>query len=111
MSILAVRHLAEQRIKYDAIIAYDDLVAIGAIKFLGQNGITIPNDVAIIGFDNLPQAEYSIPALSSLDQPVGAIGQRSVELLLKHLSQQKEIEYVNMMPTLITRESTKTAII
>ncbi|MFA6187460.1 MAG: LacI family DNA-binding transcriptional regulator [Phycisphaerae bacterium] len=105
---LVVRHLAEQRIKYDAIIAYDDLVAIGAIKFLGQNGVAIPNDVAIIGFDNLPQAEYSIPALSSLEQPVGAIGQRSVELLLKHLSQQKEIEHVNMMPILITRESTKT---
>jgi LacI family transcriptional regulator len=104
---LAIKSLAEQKIKYDAIIAYDDLVAIGAIKFLGQNGVAIPNDVAVIGFDNLPQAEYSIPSLSSLEQPAGVIGQRSVELLVKHLSQQNEIEHIHMMPTLVPRESTK----
>lgn len=104
---LAAERLFEQKIQFDAIIAYDDLVAIGAMKFLHQNNIRIPGNVSIIGFDNLPQAEYSTPSLTSLEQPAHAIGQRSVELLIKHLSKESEIEHIHMIPTLIPRESTK----
>ncbi|OQA03197.1 MAG: HTH-type transcriptional regulator DegA [Planctomycetes bacterium ADurb.Bin401] len=106
---LAIKQLFEQEVKCDGIIAYDDLVAIGAIKFLHQNGINIPNDIAVVGFDNLPQAEYSTPPITSLEQPAQAIGQRSVELLVKHLAQENKIEHVHMIPALIPRESTSTS--
>ncbi|HBG26901.1 MAG: hypothetical protein A2Y10_10480 [Planctomycetes bacterium GWF2_41_51] len=104
---LALKKIFEQNIKIDAVIAYDDLVAIGAIKFLNENSVNIPNDVAVVGFDNLPQAEYSTPSLTSLYQPAQAIGQRSVELLVKHLEHENKIEHVHMMPVLVPRESTQ----
>ncbi|MBN2375132.1 MAG: LacI family DNA-binding transcriptional regulator [Sedimentisphaerales bacterium] len=98
--------LHERKIKYDAIIAYDDLVAIGAIKWFTDHNIKAPADVMVMGFDNLPQAEYAIPSLTSLDQPTEAIGRKSVELLKSHLENRSPIEHVHLSPSLVIRDST-----
>ena len=59
----------------------DDLVAVGAIKWFMEHNINVPADIKVMGFDNLPQSEYSIPPLTSLEQPCATIGRKSVELL------------------------------
>ena len=93
--------------KFDAIVTYDDLVAIGAMRWLNEHGISIPNDVAIIGFDNLPQCEYTIPSLSSIAQPVELLANKCVELLVSHLKSNNISEHVLLTPSLVIRESTR----
>ena len=56
--------------KFSALIASNDDMAIGAIKQLNKFGLTVPNDVSVIGFDNVPTAEFLNPALSSVKEPV-----------------------------------------
>ena len=93
--------------KFDAIVAYDDLVAIGAMRWLNEHGISIPNDVAIIGFDNLPQCEYATPSLSSIEQPVELVGKKGVELLESYLENNGKPEHALLTPLLVVRESTR----
>ncbi len=103
----AAKMLSRNKRRFDAIVAYDDLVAIGAIKWLVDHGIVVPDDVAVIGFDNQPQCEYAIPSLSSIEQPVEAIGRKSVELLESNLKTPGSQEHVLLKPFLVVRGSTK----
>lgn len=103
----AAKMLSQNKQRFDAIMAYDDLVAIGAIKWLVDHGILVPDDVAVIGFDNQPQCEYAIPSLSSIEQPVEAIGRKSVELLQSNLKTLTVLEHVLLTPSLVIRGSTE----
>jgi DNA-binding LacI/PurR family transcriptional regulator len=78
----------------------------GAIKYLSDNGIHVPEDVAVVGFDNQPEAEYSIPPLTSIHQPVDEIGRKSVELMKRMLQQQAKPEHLHVSPQLMVRGST-----
>ncbi|MFV1966095.1 MAG: LacI family DNA-binding transcriptional regulator [Pirellulaceae bacterium] len=90
----------------DAVIAYDDPVAMGAIKYVSENGIRVPEDVAVVGFDNQPDARYAIPSLTSVHQPVDEIGRKSVEFMKKMLQEQAKPEHLYVSPQLIARTST-----
>jgi LacI family transcriptional regulator len=103
----AAKMLRRNKQRFDAIVAYDDLVAIGAIKWLIDHGIIVPDDVAVIGFDNQPQCEYAIPSLSSIEQPMEAIGRKSVELLQSNLRTPTAQEHVLLKPSLVVRGSTE----
>lgn len=101
------KELLEQRKpRIDAILAYDDPVAMGVIKYLSDNGIRVPDGIAVAGFDNQPEAEYSIPSLTSIHQPVDEIGRKSVELMKRMLQEQAKPEHLLVSPQLIVRRST-----
>ncbi|GEM_PF-1491170 len=107
LGYLGARQLLEKHLpRIDAIMAYDDPVAMGAIKYLSDNGIRVPEDVAVVGFDNQPEAEYSIPSLTSIHQPVDEIGRQSVELMKRMLQQQAQPEHLLVGPQLVARGST-----
>lgn len=63
------------------IVAGNDLIAINAIRFLAQHGIDVPGDVSITGFDDISWAKIVSPRLTTIAQPLAAIGTRAVELL------------------------------
>lgn len=65
----------------EAFIADNDLIALGAMRALQQRGLRIPEDIAIIGFDNIPLAEYAQPPLSSIEVPCENLGKSAVETL------------------------------
>lgn len=102
---------AEQLLKkypdIDAIIAYDDNVALGAVKYLSDISKKIPDDIAVAGFDNQPFSEYSIPSLTTVDQPTDVIGKTSVDLL-ENLITKREIseKHIYIEPFLVIRAST-----
>jgi len=104
---LSAQQLLTHDPSIDSIIAYDDNVALGAMKYIADNNLKIPNDIAVVGFDNQPQAEYSIPSLTSIDQPADEIGRKSV-LLLEHLISHEEVteKHISIDPSLIIRTST-----
>lgn len=67
---------------FTAIVAYNDLMAIGAMQALHQHGLRVPEDVSLIGFDNQPIARASIPCLTTMNYPVEEMARYAVELSL-----------------------------
>lgn len=92
----------------DAIIAYDDSVALGAMKWLTDHKYRVPQDIAIVGFDNSPQAEYLTPSLTSIAQPTETIAKKSVDILVNALLKKSMVEQIKVAPTLVVRDSTQT---
>jgi len=69
---------------FDAVFAHNDLSAIGAMQALLDNGRRIPQDVAVVGFDDIPQAAHSQPALTTVHQPLREMGEAAARTLLAH---------------------------
>ena len=78
----AARALLARGAAFDAIFAASDLIAMGAMRALTEAGKTIPGDVAIIGFDDIPAASLTNPPLSTIMQDLRAAGELLVEALL-----------------------------
>ncbi len=100
--------LAENR--PDAIFCANDTTALSAIIFLQENGIKVPEEVAIVGFSNEPFSQVVTPTISTIRQPGFLIGKKAAELIIKQInSNKKSVVYETIvMPTeLIIRESSK----
>ena len=69
----------------DAIFCVNDMVALGAIKKLKDNGYRVPEDVAVVGFTETRMAELVSPQLSSVKQPTYDMAKKAGELLLRHI--------------------------
>jgi len=101
----AHRWLADPRL--DGIFAASDVVAIGALRILRALGRAIPGDVAVIGFDDIPWAALTEPPLTTIRQPVDALGRRAVETLLARIAAPTSPPSHHRLPVdLITRAST-----
>lgn len=89
-----------------AVFAANDLMAIGALVTLQRSGLRVPNDISVIGFDNILQAATMIPALTTIEQPVNELGQATVRLLLNQIMKRTTEPKSLTIPTrLIERES------
>ncbi|MGB3908867.1 MAG: LacI family DNA-binding transcriptional regulator [Pseudolysinimonas sp.] len=78
----AMRNLLARGTSFDAIFALNDELALGALRVLGESGIRVPADVAIIGFDDVDEGRYSFPSLSTVDPGRREIARLAVETLL-----------------------------
>jgi DNA-binding LacI/PurR family transcriptional regulator len=85
---LAARALLERGKPFDAIFAASDLIAMGAMRALGEAGRSIPGDVAVVGFDDIPAASLTSPPLTTLMQDMKGAGELLVETLLGQLDEQ-----------------------
>ncbi|MCX6027623.1 MAG: LacI family DNA-binding transcriptional regulator [Chloroflexi bacterium] len=65
-----------------AIFAYNDIMAIGALRAAYQRGLRVPGDLSIVGFDDIPEAAFTCPSLTTISQPKSEMGRRGAELLL-----------------------------
>jgi LacI family transcriptional regulator len=81
----AVRRVLTGGRRFDAVFAHNDLSAAGAIKALRDAGLRVPQDVAVVGFDDLDVASHSDPMLTTVRQPFREMGERAAELLLDHV--------------------------
>ena len=96
---------------FTALMAYDDMTALGALRALKNKGLCVPEDCSVIGFDDVAQASLSVPSLSTVRQPMEAMGSMSVEMILeavKAVSQKREVPIVRrkIPAELVVREST-----
>jgi LacI family transcriptional regulator len=78
----AARAMLKLEPRPTAIFAANDAMAIGALSALREEGIAVPEDVAVAGFDDIPIARYVSPPLSSVHVPIAQLGERAMELLL-----------------------------
>lgn len=90
----------------EAIVCLHDLIAINAMRHATERGWTVPGDVAIVGFDDLPQAAASQPPLTSVHQPLMEAGARAVELLIRQLEGEELSAHHERLPCrLVVRRS------
>lgn len=101
----AVRALLETAIEFDSIFAASDLIAIGALRALAAAGLRVPEDVAIVGFDNQPAASMTNPPLTTLMQDLKAGGELLVETLLAQI-EDRPLDNRTIPAQLIARRST-----
>jgi LacI family transcriptional regulator len=89
-----------------AVIACNDLMALGAISAAQKRGLVVGRDVAITGFDDIPQAEHSHPSLTTVRQPIYDIGGQICDMLIKLIRGEELAErHVLLQPELVVRES------
>lgn len=90
-----------------AIFCFSDEMAIGAISAISQAGLSCPEDVSVVGFDDLPLARFFQPALTTIAQPKGQIGRQAVELLVNILrGAENSTRQITLPHELIVRRST-----
>ena len=91
-----------------AIFAFNDLMAMGALRVLGEHGLSVPDEMAVIGFDDIPISQYTTPALTTMRQPLEQMGSLAVDLLLQRIRSEDHYKarHVRLQPELIIRAST-----
>ena len=99
-----VRQLLSKGIEFDAIFGASDLIAIGAMRALKENGFTVPEQVAVAGFDDIAVASFTIPALTTAKQDTTLAGELLVENLIALINGEKP-ETTLMPTTLVVRKS------
>ena len=88
------------------LFAHNDLAAIGAMKVIRDVGLKVPDDISLIGFDNIKEGEYLDTPLTTVDQPKEEIGKRLVEVLLERIEHaEKPLQQIVLEAELIIRNS------
>lgn len=107
----ATRRLLERNAEFSAIFAFNDVSAVGAISALVDAGHSVPEDVSVIGFDDIALASVHRPALTTVRQPLHHMGVLAAEAVLKTLSQEPAARLaggqISVAPELVVRASTR----
>ena len=105
----AVKSLFEEMPKMDGLFVSNDQMALGVLHYCQQNNIKIPQDLAVIGFDDLAEGAYFSPPLSTTTHPLRELGSMAVRILLEQIGEKRTSEkhHEIVLPTkLVLREST-----
>ncbi|MEU1199089.1 LacI family DNA-binding transcriptional regulator [Streptomyces sp. NPDC005813] len=103
----AMARILDTGLQPDAVFAYNDLIALGAMRVLSERGLRIPQDVAVVGFDNVVEGRYGAVTLTSVSPDKAAIARMAVEAVLARLSgEQHEARRIHAGYSLVCREST-----
>jgi LacI family transcriptional regulator len=103
------RKILERNEPFTALFAFNDISAIGAIQALRESGRRVPEDVSVVGFDDIQSAAYQNPALTTVRQPLRQMGVTAAETLLARINSPKSAEYpaeIIVKPELIVRCTT-----
>lgn len=107
--VKATEELFERDVKFTAIITYNDEMAIGVMNALFDMGKNVPNDISVIGFDDLDIAQICRPALTTIRYPIVEMAEYATKLSLSLTSEEPEgFERTHLfMPTIVERKSVK----
>ncbi len=101
-----VENLQKNNVEFDAIFAGNDLMAIGAMDTLQKFGVNVPEDVSVIGCDDIDMASMTIPTLTTIYQPMRKIGEIAAQKIIDILKNEKVNEITTVVPTeLVIRRS------
>lgn len=95
-----------KNIEITAVFVANDAMALGALKFLNEKNIDVPGELSIIGFDDISESSFFIPALTTIKQDFYALGTAAIDLLMRNIRGEKvSNERIYIKPTLIERQS------
>jgi LacI family transcriptional regulator len=100
--------LLKTEVPFTALFAFNDVCAIGAIRAFREAGLRVPDDVSVVGFDDIYEAAFHIPALTTIRQPLQKMGALAAETLTRRIADPdlKLEDFVQVEPELVIREST-----
>jgi len=104
--------LLRRRVQFTALMAFDDMTAFGAIRALSKAGISVPEQCSVIGFDDIAPASLYAPSLTTVRQPMEAMGAAAAGIVVNAINGALEKKppramHRKMAPELIVRESTR----
>ncbi|WP_214109568.1 LacI family DNA-binding transcriptional regulator [Acrocarpospora catenulata] len=99
--------LAERPGRVTAVFVANDQMALGVLRAFAEAGVRVPEQVSIVGFDDIPESEYFTPPLTTVRQDFGAVGRHSIEVLLRRIESPSAAgpERMVILPTLVLRAS------
>jgi len=101
------KQLLARKKPFTALFAYNDISAIGAIRAVQEEGLRVPQDISIMGFDDIPWAAFNTPSLTTVRQPLVKMGQIAAETVIGMIEENREhVAEIAIEPTLVVREST-----
>ena len=106
------REILSRNVPFTALFAFNDISAIGAIHALRESGRRVPEDVSVVGFDDIQSAAFQNPSLTTVRQPLREMGVIGAETLLKRIASPVKTDYpkeIVVKPQLIVRASTAIA--
>jgi|SRR5581483_2740721 len=101
------KQLLSRQKPFTALFAYNDISAIGAIRAIQEQGLQVPRDISVMGFDDIPGAAFHTPSLTTVRQPLNRMGEVAAQSLLERIEGNKEYpSEIAIEPDLVVREST-----
>ncbi|HET9087371.1 MAG TPA: LacI family DNA-binding transcriptional regulator [Acidobacteriaceae bacterium] len=103
----AARELLAHDKPFTALVAFNDASAIGAIRALADAGLRVPQDISVLGFDDIPQSSFTVPRLTTIRQPLASMGELAAETLLEKIAGNSAGPgLLKIEPELVVRETT-----
>jgi LacI family transcriptional regulator len=100
-------YLLDQAMPVTAIFAASDVTAFGVIEAARTRGLTLPRDLSVVGFDDIPEARYRRPALTTIRQPLREMGRLASRMLIEHLEDRDQpLTRIELPTTLQVRDTT-----
>ena len=106
-SAAEVERLAEAGLKFDGVIATEDSIAVGVLKYAQRHGIAVPDDLCVIGFGNTNLTESCTPELSSVDNSVEAACVAAVSMLIHKLKNHRIPSELTVSSAVVYRKTTR----
>lgn len=101
------KKLLEKKRRFTALFAYNDISAIGAMRAFHEAGLRVPQDMSVVGFDDIPAAAFHYPSLTTIRQPLHRMGGIAVDLLVGQIEHSQEWQSeIAVQPEIVVREST-----
>jgi LacI family transcriptional regulator len=101
------RKLLERHQRFTALLAYNDVSAMGAISAIHESGLRVPQDISVVGFDDIPAAAYCNPSLTTVRQPLLKMGEVAARTLLEKIKNPEQTcDEILMEPELVVRKTT-----
>ncbi len=101
------RQLLERKVPFTALFAYNDISALGAIRAFQEAGLRVPQDISVVGFDDIQGAAYSNPALTTVRQPLAEMGRLAAQALVARIEGAEDHPAeIPIEPELVVRHST-----
>ncbi len=103
----AMRHFLQLAERPTAVIAINDLLAMGAMRAISDAGLQIPRDISLVGYDDIAMAKYMVPRLTTVSKDVTGLGRSAVQLLISRLQEPDgPYQLAHSFAQFIVREST-----
>jgi DNA-binding LacI/PurR family transcriptional regulator len=104
-----IKRLLAANESFSAVFAFNDISAMGAIRAIRDAGMSVPEDISIVGFDDIQSAAYQIPGLTTVRQPLRKMGKIAAETLLRRINRPgvEQASQITVEPELIVRETTR----
>ncbi|GAA0365617.1 LacI family DNA-binding transcriptional regulator [Microbispora corallina] len=104
----AGKRLAEMTSEVTAVFVANDQMALGVLRAFAEEGVRVPEQISIVGFDDIPESEFFSPPLTTIRQDFGAVGRRSIDVLLRQIEAEGPCERERHVvpPRFVARAST-----